>query len=251
MLSGLLVPLVTPVAAGTVREADVAALIGALGPYADGLVPAVSTGEGWALDDRQWRDMVAHTVRHAGGRPVLAGILRPTTAEVLALAGTAAALGAAAIVTTTPYGPVSQEEMYAHYAALAAGPLPVVVYHESAVSRNTLDRDTLLAVCQLPGIAAVKDSAGGTERLRAAGVTVWQGREQLTGSIVDGLVLAAAQVAPELCARLSWAPTPELAAQLVEVCNEHDLFADDRYRGLKTWLRDRGVISTAATVADR
>ncbi|UXY27149.1 dihydrodipicolinate synthase family protein [Streptomyces sp. HUAS TT20] len=187
MIGGLTVALVTPVTdTGDVSEDGVARLVATLRPHADALLPALSTGEGTRLTDRQWRTMVAATVRHADGLPVFAGILRPTTAEVAARARAAEELGAAAVVATTPYGPgVRQEDMVRHFTDLTrASGLPVIVYHESWASGNSLDRDTLLRICALPGIAAVKDSAGdprATRELIAAhpGVPVLQGLEHL------------------------------------------------------------------------
>ena len=258
MRGGLIVPLVTPVdASGQVCGADVAAMVAALAPYADGVVPALSTGEGWALDDRQWSDMVAHTARHAGGLPVLAGVLRPTTTEVVARARRAAELGARAVVASTPFGAdMDQEAMVAHYATLAgSGALPVVAYHESAVSRNAMTPETLRRVCELPGVIAVKDSSGDpgcAGQLRAAGspVPVWQGREEVIGGCgaVDGYVLALANVAPELCARLrregptapSWAG---LVDEVAAACAEHGVLGEDWYVRIKTTLCQRGIIA--------
>jgi 4-hydroxy-tetrahydrodipicolinate synthase len=240
-----MVPLVTPVGAdGQVRAADVAAMVAALAPYVDGLVPALSTGEGWALGDRQWTDVVGHTVRAAGGLPVLAGALRPTTAGVLERARAAAGLGAAAVAAATPFGPeVTQDQMAEHFAALAAGPLPVVVYHESAVSGNAMAPDTLRRVCDLPGVVAVKDSsgeAGCLARLTGAPVARWQGREEVVGDCgeVDGYLLALAHVEPALCSRL-----PASAGEIKAACAEHGLFSDDWYVRIKALLHRRGVIA--------
>jgi 4-hydroxy-tetrahydrodipicolinate synthase len=258
-----MVPLVTPVGAdGEVREADVAAMVAALAPYADALVPALSTGEGWALDDRRWSDMVAHTVRHAGGLPVLAGALRPGTAEVVARSRAAADLGARAVVATTPFGPdVAQEAMVEHYATLAGtGPLPVVVYHESAVSGNTMTPQTLRRVCDLPGVAAVKDSSGDPRclgRLRAAGssVALWQGREEAVGGCgpVDGYLLALAHVAPELCARLDreGPAAPGLADRVAAAVAGHGLLGDDWYLAVKATLHQRGIIADPRPISTR
>ena len=102
MIGGLVVALVTPVTdTGDVSEDGVARLVATLRPHADALLPALSTGEGTRLTDRQWRTMVAATVRYADGLPVFAGILRPTTAEVAARARTAEELGAAAVLLNT------------------------------------------------------------------------------------------------------------------------------------------------------
>ncbi|WP_251072244.1 dihydrodipicolinate synthase family protein [Streptomyces sp. ISL-43] len=245
--------LVTPIdGAGEVDEKSTARLIASVRPYADALLPALSTGEGSSLSDRQWRDVLAAVVRHADGVPVLAGILRPTTAEAVARARTASGLGAAAVVVTTPYGPdVTQEEMYLHFEAVAGAGLPVVAYHESALSRNSLDLDTLLRVCALPGVAGVKDSAGDTDFTRALiaagpGVPVVQGLEHLLleSGPVDGWVVALANIEPKLCKALLTDRGEERAAQLHAACERYGLERDDWYRSLKTELLRRAVIET-------
>ncbi|MGW4566353.1 dihydrodipicolinate synthase family protein [Streptomyces sp. NPDC004561] len=258
MIGRLTVALVTPVTErGSVSEDGTARLVAAVRPYADALLPALGTGEGTRLTDPQWRAVVAATVRHADGLPVFAGILRPTTAEVAARARTARELGAAAIVAATPFGPgVSQEEMVRHYTDLtSATPLPVIVYHESAVSRNALDRDTLLRICALPGIAAVKDSAGdaaATRELIAAGpgVPVLQGLERLLldSGPVDGCVVALGNVEPELCRDLMTDPSDENAARLAEARARYGLDRDDWYLTLKNELHRRAVVPTAKEV---
>ncbi len=256
----LMVPLITPVTAdASVSEAGVVAVIGSVAPHVDGLVPALSTGEGWALSFDQWYDMVHHTVRHAGNLPVLAGILCATTASVMDRARSAGALGVRAVVVSTPFGPdISQEQMYRHYADVAAAsPVPVVVYHESAVSGNELDLDTLWRVCQLPTVVAVKDSGGNadlTRRLLDAGpgVPVWQGREDLLGADipVDGYVLSLANLEPGLCAELARSPSRDTAARVTAACAEYGLLRDDWYLAIKTRLRHDRVIADDRRVAE-
>ena len=80
MYGGVMVPLVTPLCGdGSVCPASVERLVASVRPAATGLIPALSSGEGWQLDVAQWRDMVTLTRRFAGGLPVLAGIELPTT----------------------------------------------------------------------------------------------------------------------------------------------------------------------------
>ncbi|SES33177.1 4-hydroxy-tetrahydrodipicolinate synthase [Actinokineospora terrae] len=253
---GVIVPLVTPLAAdGSVSGPDVARLVAAVAGHVVALVPGLSTGEGWALDDDRWSAVVSHTLAHRRGLPVLAGTQRRTTAEVVARAAKAVALGAAGVVVPTQSGPgVTQREMYEHYVAVTATvAAPVVVYHESAVTGNLLDPATLLRVCELEGVVAVKDSGGdpaATRALLAAAppVAVWQGYEDLVAQTpgVDGCVLALANLEPDLCAR--YLAGQAAAADLDAACARYRLTEPDWYRHVKAHLCRRGVISTAAAV---
>ncbi|MGW1073691.1 dihydrodipicolinate synthase family protein [Streptomyces sp. NPDC002537] len=256
MYAGVTVALVTPLTdRGDVPRRDVTRLVDSVRPHVSALLPALSTGEGWALTDRQWQAMIGHTVDCADGLPVFAGIQRPTTGEVTERARLAARLGATAVVATTPYGPhVTQRQMYDHYAAVAeAAGLPVVVYHESVISGNGIELATLLRICDLPGTAAVKDSAGSAADTRALlaagpGVPVLQGLEHLVGDCgdVDGWVMALANVEPALCAT-AFGARPVYNAAVREACERHGLDRADWYRSLKSELHRRRVIGTGRT----
>ncbi|MGB6162347.1 MAG: dihydrodipicolinate synthase family protein [Pseudonocardiaceae bacterium] len=258
--TGVFVALVTPLDDdGEICMLDVARLVASVRPHVNALVPALSTGEGWALSDEQWCQLITSTVRHAGGLPVLAGIECAETTEVIARARLAAKLGARAVVVTTPYGTrVSQHEMYHHYAAVTqATSLPVVVYHESAVSGNSLHLDTLVHVCRLTGVVAVKDSGGFpafTRRLIAArpGVSIFQGIETLLLEVdaVDGYVIALANVEPALCAELLVEPSAIQTTELQAACDRYGLARPDWYRMIKAELHRRGVLTTARVISD-
>jgi 4-hydroxy-tetrahydrodipicolinate synthase len=256
----VIVALVTPLTdAGEICVPDIARLVASVRPHVNALVPALSTGEGWALSDGQWSQLIVSTVRHASGLPVLAGVECSETTEVIARARRAATLGARAVVVTTPYGPqVSQQEMYRHYAAVAqAASLPVVVYHENAVSGNNLQLDTLLRVCRLAGVVAVKDSGGSaafTRRLIAARprVPIFQGIEALLleAGDVDGYIVALANLEPALCAELFVEPSAARATEVRAACEQYGLARPDWYRMIKAELHRRGVLTTTRTISD-
>ncbi|MFE9423864.1 dihydrodipicolinate synthase family protein [Kitasatospora sp. NPDC006697] len=258
MYRGVTAALVTPLTpAGAVAEPDVARLVGSLREHVAALLATLSTGEGWALTPGQWRDMVAATVRHAEGVPVLAGIELPTTAEVVERIGWARELGASAVVATTPYGPgVDQREMVGHYAALAAAGLPVLVYHETELSKNTTELETLLEICRLPGVVGVKDSSNSVEFIRELiaaepGVPVYQGMEELLldSGPVDGYVIALACVEPAFCAELFRDPAPDRLPELLALCKQYGLDREDWYVPIKEELHRRGVLSSPRQVA--
>ncbi|GAA1990103.1 dihydrodipicolinate synthase family protein [Kitasatospora viridis] len=258
MYRGVTAALVTPLTpAGAVAEADVARLVGSLRDHVAALLATLSTGEGWALTPEQWRDMVAATVRHAQGVPVLAGIELPTTAQVVERIAWARELGAAAVVATTPYGPeVEQAEMVRHFAALAAAGLPVLVYHESELSGNKTELATLLEICRIPGVVGVKDSSNSVEFIKELiaaepGVAVYQGMEELLldSGPVDGYVIALSCVEPAFCAGLFQDPAPAKLPELLAMCKRYGLDREDWYVAVKDELHRRGVLSSARTVS--
>ena len=69
-----------------------AAHVRSLRPYLRQFMIAGSTGDGWEIDDRMFDDLLALTARadvFDSGCRLLVGVLRPTTAEVIARARTA------------------------------------------------------------------------------------------------------------------------------------------------------------------
>jgi 4-hydroxy-tetrahydrodipicolinate synthase len=129
-----------------------------------GLFPTGSQGEFWALtsDERQriW-DVV---VEAADGRvPVYAGTGAPTTREVIRLNRLAEEVGVSAVSVITPYfiNP-TQEELYAHYTAIAeATTLPVILYtNPGRTGGLNLSVDLVSKLSEHPNIIGIKDSSG-------------------------------------------------------------------------------------------
>ncbi|MBP2702655.1 dihydrodipicolinate synthase family protein [Microbispora sp. RL4-1S] len=258
MYSGTIVPLVTPLAeSGAVSEQSVRRLVESLRHHVTALMPALSTGEGWKLSERQWHDVVAYSVRHSGGLPVLAGAQAPTTEEVVERARSARALGAAAVAVTTPFKPgLSQEEIYDHYRTLReAVPIPLFVYNEKALSGNQIELETLLRICRLPDVVGIKESSGSAEFTRALvaadpGAPVFEGWENLLyeAAGVGGFIGPLANLEPYLCNEMLATPSEELQAEINAVCERYGVFRDDWYAHVKKELHRRGLIESPATV---
>ncbi|MFE2555684.1 dihydrodipicolinate synthase family protein [Streptomyces sp. NPDC059352] len=255
--SGTVVPLITPLDEnGTVDEQSVARLIDHVHTEVTGLMPALTSGEGWKLDDRQWQDVVTYTVKHAGGLPVLAGIQLPDTPSVIARARTAAAIGADAIVVTTPFGAdVTQDGIVEHYRAIReAVDIPIFLYNEEALSGNRIEFDTLLRICEIPGIVGIKESSGDAAFTRktaeaGTGIPVFEGWENLLVDArgIDGFIGPLANLEPALCNAMLVDPTPERQAEINAVCERYGVFLDDWYSWVKKELHRRGVISSPTT----
>src|SRR5579863_10549738 len=95
----------------------------------DFLVPCGTTGESPTLTHEEHLRVVEITVELAKGKvPVLAGAGGYNTAEVISMAREIEAIGAAGILSVTPYyNKPTQEGLYQHYKAIAAATtLPIV-----------------------------------------------------------------------------------------------------------------------------
>ena len=105
-------------------------------------------------------------------RPVLAGASAESLAETAELAELAAAHGADFIQVLLPHRtwggePAIGELVTWATAVVAASPLPVVLYHNPGHGADPA-LDTLIELCALPGIAAVKDSSRNIARVLRA-----------------------------------------------------------------------------------
>jgi 4-hydroxy-tetrahydrodipicolinate synthase len=250
---GVIVPLVTPLTAeGEVCAASVEQLIESVRSDVTGLMPALSSGEGWRLKPWQWRDMVLWTCRFARGLPVLAGIELPTTSEVSERAVLARQLEVDAIVVAPPFvADLSQEQIRAHYQTIRSeAGLPVFLYNEPKLTGAPMTLDTLIALCRSEGVVGIKDSSGSAGLARElvaarTGAPVFQGFEHLCAATqgVAGYVLPLANLDPGLCRSMLHAPSAALQAEIDRRCVEHALLDDQWYLGLKRELRRRGVIS--------
>ena len=137
---------------------------------AHGLFPGGTNGEFYALsgDERQFvLEVVLDETRRR--IPVYAGTGAVTTRESIDLSKRAAAAGADALSLVTPYyGAASQEELVAHFTAVArAVDLPVVIYNIPARTGNVIKPETVGRLAHVDNIVGVKDSSGDWDNLLA------------------------------------------------------------------------------------
>ncbi len=259
-LGGVLVPLVTPLTeTGEVSVPCVAALVESVRPHAAGLLPGLSTGEGPRLSQRQWSDMLAATVEHARGLPVIAGVLLADAAKIAErVAGVAERLHAIAVAP--PFRrDATQDDAYAHFSALrCATAAPMLIYNESDLSGVTMNVQTIHRVCGLGAIAAIKDSSGridtGRELAATAGVPVFQGREQLLADSAPfafaGSAVGLANLEPALCASAQTEPSATSASAVADAVRRYGLDGPTWYAGVKRELVRRGVIRTGVLAGE-
>jgi 4-hydroxy-tetrahydrodipicolinate synthase len=130
----------------TRAEVDSIGLLGSTGSYAYLSIPQ--------------RQLVLETALEiVGGRvPIVVGIGALRTSDAIALARHAAGAGAAGLLLApVSYTPLTEDEAFAHYAAVAeASALPLCIYNNPSTTRFTFSRELLARIAALPQVEAVK-----------------------------------------------------------------------------------------------
>jgi 4-hydroxy-tetrahydrodipicolinate synthase len=128
-----------------------------------GLFVQGSQGEFWAFDPEEKRRILEAVVEEAGGSvPVYGGTAGVTTRETIALTRMAEQAGVDGVSIVTPFfvSP-SQQELYEHYAAIAAATaLPILLYNNPTRTGVNLAAETVARLAELENIVGVKDSSG-------------------------------------------------------------------------------------------
>ena len=134
----------------------------------DGLVVTGTTGESPTLSDEERFRVVELVVEEAAGRvPVLAGAGGYDTREVIRSAQQMKRLGAAGILSVTPYyNKPTQEGLFQHYSAIAGEVgLPIIVYNVPGRTGCNVDVATLVRLSQVANIAGVKEASGNVSQM--------------------------------------------------------------------------------------
>jgi 4-hydroxy-tetrahydrodipicolinate synthase len=207
----ILTAMVTPFDADLrVDEAAAVALMQhLLGHGSDGLVMAGTTGEASTLTDDEKLGLFALATHEIGhDAPVIANTGSNDTAHSVHLTERAAELGCDAVLAVTPYyNKPPREGIVAHFAAIAAVGLPVIVYNIPGRSVLNLDPTVLSELAGIPNIVGVKQAHDDFDELRAicaAGeLVVYAGNDDLLLAVTElggaGVISVASHlVAPEM-----------------------------------------------------
>ncbi|KAB1188299.1 MULTISPECIES: dihydrodipicolinate synthase family protein [Haloferax] len=214
---GVLCPLVTPFADGTVDEASLSTLVDWLIEHdIDGVVPCGTTGEFASLSPAEFRTVIETTVDAAEGRvPVVAGVAGTDIQTVSERIEFAASAGADAVLLTQPYfhtapTPAGNQQFFETVAD--GSPLPLVLYNIPACTGQPIAPETVAAVADHDAIVGLKDSSGDfdyfLELLRVTDdeFTLLEGYDQHFVSGVhagsDGGINALSNVVPEVFAEI-------------------------------------------------
>ena len=167
-IEGCLTALVTPFRDGKVDFDRLARLVDwQIQNGVEGIVSVGTTGESATLDVDDHVAVIAATVKAAKGRvPVIAGAGGNATSEALTLTKASEDAGADGLLHVTPYyNRPNQEGMFQHFAAIARSTkLPIVLYNVPTRTACDLLTDTVVRLCELDNVVAIKDATGNLVR---------------------------------------------------------------------------------------
>lgn len=164
---GMIPPLATPMHAdGSLNLAVVPALVEhVLNAGVHGIFAPGSQGEAYALHANERAAVLDAVLTAVNGRvPVIAGTGAITTRDAVAYARAAERAGADAVAIVTPYyiSP-SQQELYAHYADIAAAvSLPIFAYSNPGRTGGVrIEPETVARLAtDIPHLIGIKESSG-------------------------------------------------------------------------------------------
>ena len=133
------------------------------------IAPLGSTGESAYLSESEWRHVVETSVGRVAGRvPVIVGISELTTAAAARRAVYAEQAGADAImVLPTSYWKLGEEEVFQHYARIAAATgLPIMAYNNPATSGIDMSPELMIRMTrEIDNVCMIKESSGDIQRM--------------------------------------------------------------------------------------
>ena len=217
---GILPPMVTPF--DSAEELDEAALRDEarvmLRAGVHGLCVCGSTGEGHVLSAEE-SCRITEIVREeaAGSVPVIAGIIRDSTREVIRYGLALRDAGADALQITPVHYLFSPTDdgMVDYYRRIGAEVgLPILIYN--VIPWNTISPDLLMRLSDIEQVVGVKQSGGDIHKL-ADLLKMNQGRMQIF-SAVDDLLYPSFMLGAEGAIAAILTVLPELSVQLWDAC---------------------------------
>lgn len=252
-ISGLWVPLVTPMYHGHFDAESAKRLVDSLEAFADGYVAALSSGEGGVLSEDLWRETVSG-FSSLTNKPVAASIFLSDVQQIILRSQIAKTIGCAAIVV--PTASENADEVVDFFTRLnEESALPVLIYSEAYPIKSI---QTLERLDKLENIIGIKESSADESFIK--NVLAKKQQQQLRMSILqgmdhklylsvgyDGFMVALANIEPQLCKAMFENPTEELQSKILEKFWEYNL-GGEWFVTLKALLYERGVLRSAEQV---
>ncbi|GHU23345.1 4-hydroxy-tetrahydrodipicolinate synthase [Spirochaetia bacterium] len=179
----------------------------------DGIVPLGTTGENPTLEHDEEDRLIAIAVESARGQvPVIVGTGSNSTKYAVFYTQRAKNLGAdAALVVTPYYNKPNDSGIIAHFSAVAAVGLPVIVYNIASRTGRNINAALMKQLAAIPGIIGVKEASGDVNQMgdiiAQTDLTVLSGDDALTLPLIAlggaGVVSVLSNVVPHKIAELT------------------------------------------------
>jgi 4-hydroxy-tetrahydrodipicolinate synthase len=225
-IEGSMTALATPFRGGALDEEALRALVRQqLAGGTSVLIPVGTTGESATLSHEERVRVIQVVVQEVAGRvPVVAGAGSNNTAETIEAVRRAREVGANGAMLVTPYyNKPSQEGLFEHYRAVArAHPgFPLVAYNVPSRTSVDLLPETVLRLCDIPELIALKEATG--SMVRALELVERCGERMTFLSGDDFTVLPFIACGGKGVISVSSNAVPRLMADLVAVARAQDM----------------------------
>ena len=239
---------------GVFDNKSMAKLMQSVDKYVDGYVPCLSSGEGEAISNEQWKEIVKY-VRAQTRNPLFPGIKREKIEDVILLEKTAKELGCDGITVPVPFKTWAENEKYFEK-LLSQTTLPILLYNTENACISDMEN-----LKELDGgrIVAIKDSSMNREffakmceaRIQnELSMAVLQGMEHQLDvpKGCDGYLVSLLNVEPALVKQMFENPSAETNKKIVDVFWKYNL-GGNWYTTLKALLFERRIIDSAEEVS--
>lgn len=156
-----------------------------------GLFILGTNGECHVLTDDEKVEFAKIVIEHTNNRvPVFVGTGGNSTREVINLSKRMEAIGASALSVITPYFvPPTQQELIAHYKAVAASVnLPILMYNMPGKTGINIEPESVRELAEVKNIVGIKDSSGKLDNMKSY-LEVTKGKDFGVFSGSDSLIL--------------------------------------------------------------
>jgi 4-hydroxy-tetrahydrodipicolinate synthase len=164
IFEGIATALITPITENGIDYDALGRLIDwQIAEGVNALVIAGTTGEGSTLTDEEHKEVIAYSVRKAGGRvPIIAGTGSNDTAYALELTRFACEVGVDGVLVVTPYyNKATQNGLIKLFTQIAdESTVPVILYNVPSRTGVNIEPKTVATLADHPNINAIKEASG-------------------------------------------------------------------------------------------
>jgi 4-hydroxy-tetrahydrodipicolinate synthase len=134
----------------------------------DGIVVCGCTGEAATLSSEEQKMLISIAVKEAKGKiPIIAGTSSNDTKVAISQTKAAKEARADACLVIFPYyNKPTFRGCIAHFSAIAACNLPIIIYHHPGRTGICFSPSQLATLCSIPGVIGLKDSSGNIEKAK-------------------------------------------------------------------------------------